>query len=355
MSVATVNNIKVEAVSVSLPSQIEDNLLYPYFSNELEKNLFIKTVGIRYRRVAKANTCASDLCQDAAQKIIDSLQVDKEEIKALIFVTQTPDYITPASSIIIQAKLGLPNSCLAFDINLGCSGYVYGFFVISSLLNQIGSGKALLLAGDISTNCISKKDKSTAPIFSDAGSATLISYEKDIAPMYFNLESIGAKHQAIMIPDGGYRNPFKEESLLYQKNEEGLERNKLHLIMNGHDVFSFSTQEVVKNIQHLLENCKTEINKIDLVFLHQANKLINESIRKKLKIAADSQPYTLFDFGNTSSATIPLTLIDHMKKSERQNKSTKTCLLSGFGVGLSIASAIVNIQATTQYFLNEID
>lgn len=351
MSLATINNIKIDAVSVSLPTQIEDNLDYPFFSNENERDLFIKTVGIRYRRIAEQGTCSSDLCQHAAQKIFDELKVDKHDIKAVIFVTQTPDYITPATAIVLQGKLDLPNTCLAFDINLGCSGYVYGLFVISSLLSQIGSGKALLLAGDISTACISNKDKSTAPIFSDAGSATLISYQDKAPSMFFNLESIGSKHQAIIIPDGGYRNPFQEESLLYYKNADGLERNKLHLIMNGHDVFSFSTKEVVKNIQNLFSYFNIETENIDLVFLHQANKLINDSIRKKLKIEESKQPSTLYDYGNTSSATIPLTMIDYMKN--QANKISKTCLLSGFGVGLSIASAIIKTQPTTSYFLNE--
>ena len=352
MALASIKDIKINAISVCLPSNTEDNENYPHFSNDIEKNLFIKSVGIRFRRVADVGICTSDLCLAASQSIIEQKNIDKEEIKALIFVSQTPDYITPATSIILQGKLGLPTSCLAFDINLGCSGYVYGLFVLSSLLKQIGSGKALLLAGDISTACISKSDKSTAPIFSDAGSATLLSFDEGSDEMFFNLESIGQKHEAIIIPDGGYRNPFTEESLMYQKNDTGLERNKLHLIMNGHDVFSFSTQEVVKNIQYLLDKIEAKVEQVDYTFLHQANKLINESIRKKLNIDKEKLPYTLYDYGNTSSATIPLTMIDFFSRNKIEN--TKTCLFSGFGVGLSIASALIKLDKNTGFFLSEI-
>jgi 3-oxoacyl-[acyl-carrier-protein] synthase III len=352
VALASIKDIKINAISVCLPSNIEDNEKYAYFSNDIEKNLFIKSVGIRYRRVADKGICTSDLCLKASEKILEQNSFNKEEIKALIFVSQTPDYITPATSIILQGKLGLSASCLAFDINLGCSGYVYGLFVLSSLLKQIGSGKALLLAGDISTACISERDKSTAPIFSDAGSATLIGFEEGSEEMFFNLESIGQKHEAILIPDGGYRNPFKEESLLYRKNETGLERNKLHLMMNGHEVFSFSTQEVVKNIQYLLEKINKDISQVDYTFLHQANKLINESIRKKLNIDKEKLPYTLHDYGNTSSATIPLTMIDFFQKNTFE--TSRTCLISGFGVGLSIASAIIKLDKNTKFYLEEI-
>ena len=331
----------MRGIAACVPKAEVANADFP-FSTEKEKSLFIKTVGIEKRRVAKAGVCTSDLCFEAATKLIDDLQWEKSEIDVLLLVTQTPDYITPPTSVMLQNKLGLPTSCIAYDINLGCSGYVNGIALAAALLNALGKGKALLLAGDISSATISTKDKSTTPIFSDAGSATALEFQKNAAPFLFNMENDGSGCNAIHIPHGGYRNPVTEESLKEIVEGEGITRNKTHLVLNGIDVFNFSVNRVPKNVDSLLQHFKIEKNEIDYFIFHQANKIINDTINKKLKLDPQRVPSSLRDFGNTSSATIPLTIVTQISK-EISTRPLRL-LFCGFGVGLSWSSLYLETE-----------
>ena len=255
---------------------------------------------------------AGDLCRVAAEELLHELGWERDTIDIIIFVTQTPDYITPATAIIIQNQLGLSKDCLAFDINLGCSGYVYGLSTAAGLLRNFPQGRALVLVGDVSSACVSAEDKSAAPIFSDAGSATALEKKEGASPLWFNLQSDGQGFEAIIIPGGGYRNPITAEALAVKTISEGISRNETHLILNGIDVFNFSIKEVPKNVNALLEALKKSQEEVDYFIFHQANMMINETIRKKLKLEKWQVPYSLEKFGNTSSATIPVTMITEL-------------------------------------------
>lgn len=337
MAFLEVQNIAIKGISVSVPAQKISNEDYPGFS-ETEKKTFIKTTGIRERRVAPAGLTASDLCFSATEKIQNELNWDSSEIRVLVFVTQTPDYQIPATSNILQHRLGLSKNCIAIDINLGCSGYVYGLVVASSLLS-LTKGKALLLAGDVSTACLSAEDKSTAPIFSDAGSATALAFDEKAQPIKATLCSDGSGADAIIIPDGGMRSPFSFDSLEFKEIENGIKRNRLNLEMKGVDVFNFSLREVPPNIRDLLEYAEFPQEEVDFFVFHQANKLMNESIRRKLSIPPEKVPYSLGKYGNTSSATIPVTIASEMR--EVVEKKPLSIVISGFGVGLSWGSALL--------------
>lgn len=339
MGIATSTGTRIAGISACVPSRKVSNREYGQLTDK-ERDLMIKTIGIEHRRIAEPGQTTSDLCYDATVKLLDELGWQPEDINVLVFVTQTPDYITPATSVLLQDRLGLPHSCLAFDINLGCSGYMYGLSVVNGLLNQFSSGKALLLVGDVSSYCVSEQDKSTAPIFGDAGTATAIETTgSDQDRMIFNLQSDGSGYDHIMIKDGGMRNPVNEESLQYKEYDNNVFRNDLHLILKGIDVFNFSIREVPGNIRALLEHESMTADDVDYFIFHQANLLINETVRKKLKLPEEKVPYTLKEFGNTSSATIPLTMV-HCLQEALQRYETRL-VLSGFGVGLSWGGALV--------------
>ncbi len=345
MSIATTTGTRIAGISASVPSRKESNRNYGNLSDK-ERDLMIKTIGIEERRIAEPGQSTSDLCYVAAEKLLQELGWHRDEIHILVFITQTPDYITPATSIILQERLGLPHSCLAFDINLGCSGYVYGLSVVNGLLKQLSSGKALMLVGDVSSYCVSEQDKSTAPIFGDAGSATAIEATgNDEDRMTFNLQSDGSGYDHIMIKDGGMRNPVNESSLTYKEYDTNVYRNDLHLILNGIDVFNFSIREVPGNIRTLLDQEALSVEDVDYFVFHQANLLINDTVRKKLKLPLDKVPSTLQEFGNTSSATIPLTMVCELADQLRFNNPRM--VLSGFGVGLSWGSALVRTDRIT--------
>ncbi len=340
MAVFTVPHIKLSGLAASVPKQVEDNKDFALLS-ENERDLFIKTVGIRYRRVAPQGVTASDLCLAAAEKLLHDLQWNREEIKALVFVTQTPDYIIPNTSSLLQEKLGLSKSCIAFDVNLGCSGYVYGLSIVGSLLQNMVGAKALLLVGDISTQTISMQDKSTAPLFSDAGTATALEYAAH-EQIHFNLQTDGKEYDDIIIPDGGYRHRFSEESLVMKEYEKGITRSNLDMKLDGLKIFNFALREIAPNINTLLSERKTDKGEIDYFVFHQANLLMLESVRKKLQVEADKVPYSLYDYGNTSSATVPLTMVTKLREALISKKLK--LVLSGFGVGLSWGSAYIETE-----------
>lgn len=338
MALFTTQHVKMVGMASAVPGNTVQNLTYDPIP-EKERALLVKTTGINERHVAAPGTTTADLCLVAANKLLDDLEWEKESIGVLVLVTQTADYITPATAAILQDRLGLPTTCLAFDINLGCSGYPYGLSVVASLLANT-KGRGLLLVGDVSSACVSAVDKSAAPIFSDAGSATALEYNESAAPMHFNLQTDGKGFEAIIIPDGGYRNPVTEESLRLENHGLGIDRNRTHLILNGIDIFNFSVREVPPNVRALLEFAETSADDVDHFVFHQANLIINKSIAKKLKLEEDKVPVSLDSYGNTSSATIPVTIASEI--SEEVQQGEQHLLLCGFGVGLSWGSALIS-------------
>lgn len=341
MAVFKVENISIKGISACVPKQEESNWDYNALTDQ-EKKLLIKTTGVVKKRIADNKTTTSDLCYTAAQELLKKTHCKAEQIELLVFVSQSPDYFLPATSVILQNKLGLPKTTIAFDINLGCSGYVYGLSIISSLISTTKIKKALLLTGDVSSFSIDKKDKSTYPLFGDAGSATLIEYNESSSPIYFNAQSDGAGYESIIIPDGGIRNPLTAQSFNDFEVSKGIVRSKRSLTLNGENIFNFSLREVPPNVKELINFAQFDIENVDFFIMHQANKLMNEAIRKKLGIPPEKVPYSLEKYGNTSSASIPLTIID--KLNQPLSKGKKHLILSGFGVGLSWASALINTE-----------
>ncbi len=341
MAFLTVNNISIKGMAATVPASFEKNMDYDWISIT-EREMLVKTTGIEKRHIASDAICTSDMCMASAEKLITDLKIDKDDIEILIFVSQSPDYFLPATSIILQDKLGLKKTTLAFDIQLGCSGYVYGLSVIGSLMANGKLKKGLLLVGDKSSFSQSKKDKSTYPIFSDAGTATLLQYDENAETMHFNLQSDGSGHQAIIIPDGGVRSPWNKNSDDVVKIEEGIERSRRNLVIDGVEVFNFSIREAPLNVKDLLEKTGTTIDDYEYFIFHQANKLMNETIRKKLKLTPEKVPYSLNEFGNTSSASIPLTIVSQIGEILKDKKSKM--VFSAFGVGLSWASMNITLD-----------
>ena len=339
MAKLSIDKVKIDAIYSCVPSTRIKTSDYSFFS-EAESKLFEKTTGIEERRVASAEVTCSDLCLSAAENLLRDLGVDKNEIELLIFVSQSPDYFLPATAITLQERLGLTTNCMALDINLGCSGYVYGLSVISSLMKN-GLKKGLLLVGDKSTISTSEKDKSTYPLFGDAGTATLLSFDKNASNMYFDLHSDGSGKDAIIIEYGHSRFPYNKFTDTEREYESGVIRSKNHLALDGLKVFNFALKEVAKSITDCLDFASVKQEEVDCFVLHQANKLINDSVRKKMKLTEDKFPMSIAKFGNTSSASIPLTICFALK--EQIKNQQLTMLLCGFGVGLSWANVLLEI------------
>lgn len=336
MAFLKIENTTVKGIAACVPKNKERNIDSPLFSDDKERQNLIESTGISEKRVALDGCCSSDLCLASAEKLIGDLAWNKNEIDALVFVSQTPDYILPATACILQDRLGLNKDCVAFDISLGCSGWVYGMSVISSLLSHGSLRKALLLCGDLTTrqNCF--KDKTSYPLFGDAGTATALQYEDGAKGFCIHLATDGAGANSIIIPDGGYRNPTTEDSLRFEDLGDGKVMTRLHSRLDGMSVFSFAISKAPKSVKGLCEHFNINIEDVDCFPFHQANMFLNETIRKKLKIEAEKMPYCMNEFGNTSCASLPLTLVVTRRK-ELQEQAMKV-LGCAFGVGLSWGS-----------------
>lgn len=342
MAFIEVENVRLSGLTVCLPHKVVENSNYDVVP-ESERPAFIDAVGIERRRVADKDVCTSDLCYEAAEHLLDKLKWAKEDVELLVFVSQTPDYRMPATSCVLQNRLGLPKTCMTIDVSQGCSGYVYGLSVIGSLLSNGTIKKGLLLVGNTQSKNINYNDKSTYPLFSDVGSATALEYNpehSDYFKLYYMTDGGGEK--TIIIPDGGYRNVVTPESFVEKEYEGGIKRNGLNLFMQGDDVFAFVISNIPKATKTMFEHYSIDSDKIDYFLIHHASKFIINKLKKKLNIPDEKAPILLKDFGNSSNASIPLIMA---KALESEILSRPLSLyVSGFGVGLSLGVGVLNIN-----------
>lgn len=335
-------NISIDSIATYLPKgKISLKDLAEDFGEDSVANI-IKVTGIENIRISDPSETSSDMCMRAAEELIMKAEVDKNEIGAIVFVSQTPDYVLPATSNVIQNKLDLPNETLCFDINAGCSGYIYGILQACILIETRSAKKVLVLAGDTSTKLIHPMDRSLKLVFGDAGSATLISRgDKDL---YISMQTDGKGFDKLIVPHGGFRNPITPESYATTVDKDGNCRSSINLFMDGMSILEFAMNRVPKNIFSILEYSNKSIKDVDLFALHQANRFIINAIRKKMNIEDKLMPSNTRDFGNTGSASIPLLLSDILGIKKTGNLSS--VVLSGFGVGLSWGSALCDISNT---------
>ncbi len=341
---STVRNIRIKSVATCVPEyklNILDNTeLYKDNRKKLDK--VISTTGFYIRHVIPANSSltVSDLCYYAAEKILEN--EDKSSISAIIMVTQTPDLIAPATSCLMQSRLGLNESVLTFDVNQGCAGFVYGLLIASRMIDS-SNRKVLLLTGNASSKIFGTGENAVKepPIFGDGGSAVLLEYNEDDSQIFFNVGVDSSNYQALYHKNGGFRNQptknmFKEDGSFDYGS-----------YMDGLGVFNFSITKVPESIREILSYAHEDTANIDYFIFHQANKAIITNIAKILDIPIEKVPYeTLSKYGNLSVASIPSVLTD---MGNIFNNKINKVLMSGFGIGLSWASAYLVLDKPVCY------
>lgn len=318
-------NVRIAGISAGVPKKIINNLELKDLSTDYDAAAFVKMTGVKERRVDNFTT--SDLCFAASEQLIKDLKWDKSEIDAIIFVSQTTDYFLPATACILQERLGLSKETYATDVVMGCSGWVYGLSNVVSLMTHGGIKKALLMVGDAL-----RRVETNDPLFGFAGTVTALEYDEGNEGFKFHFGTDGSGYDAIIIPDGGSRNQltlnsFEEEEI------DGKKYNRLQTRMKGMDVFSFGITTAPKSVRKLAEEFNFDYLSSDYFVFHQANMKMNNMITRKLKLDKEKVPTCMYQFGNTSSASIPLTIVTQLK-GKIENKPTKF-ICCGFGVGLS--------------------
>lgn len=346
MTTSIFNHVKIVGFNTVVPEKvinIDDEIEFFDYS-EKKLNRAKKMVGYGTRHVVDENTTVVDLCVDAATKLFKSLNYNSNEIDLLIFVNQKPDYRDPTDACLAHGRLGLSKNCATLNLNLGCSGYVYGLWTAMGLLCANAAKKCLLLAGDISSFNILRENRKLAGLFGDAGTATILEYNDNFELYsYFDVGSNGLGWNKIITPFGGARLPFTAENInLKAIDSSGNIWSSLQPIIDGGEVFNFSTEIAPSSINNVLSLSGKSLQDIDFYAIHQANKQIVKTIADKLAIPKEKFTYETFSkYGNTSTASVLTVLCDVLF-----NKKPNNIILCSFGVGLSWASCLINISDT---------
>lgn len=317
--------VEIKAIEYYLPSQTEDGFALRKDNPDWRIEEIQQKTGITVRHIADSRQTAMDMAILAAEKLFDS-GAKREEIEFLIFITQSPDYVLPTSACILQDRLGLKKSCMAFDVNLGCSGYIYGL-AMGGALSEAGFGKkGLLICGETYTKYIDKTDRTCRPLFSDGAAATLLglSASDNLGP--FEMGTDGSGFEDLIVRSSGSRisNGVMEKSRLF---------------MDGAKVFMFTMHMVPQSVTALLEKSRKTVDDIDLFIFHQASKMVVDNIVDKLEIPPPKVFSNGHRVGNTVSASIPIALKDAID--EKRLKKGDQVMLVGFGVGYSWGSCLV--------------
>ena len=318
-------------------NRISNNKLKSDFQ-DYDFNKFENKVGIKYRYHVDDDTTALDLAVNACNKMFT--KVDKNIVDFIIFCTQSPDYILPSSSCILQDRLSLKKNIGAFDVNLGCSGYTYGLLLAKSLIFSKIATNVLLVTADTYSKYIHPRDKSNLAIFGDAATATLISRSEENYIENFNYGTDGSGYSDLIIKNGACRNKFDKFPLEKTYGSNNVYTDN-HLYMNGPEIYNFTSNIIPKFIQDILSNNFLKLDQIDQFILHQANSFLLKLIRKKLAIEEDKFYIDLEDGGNTVSSTIPIAL----KRYSKNCNVKQRILLLGFGVGLSWSGGMITIDS----------
>lgn len=337
MSQLTINNVRIAGMSACVPATVEDNRTLPIYKDESEALKVIASTGIERHHKVDDGVTASDLSVKAVEGLLQQLGWESQDVDCFAYVCTSRDYIAPQTSCVLQDRLNLRSDCCVFDLPFGCSGWVYGMSIVASMMSHGTLKRAILVAAETNTQNRNPRDTTVRPLFGDAATATALEFDLEKSrPMNFMFGVDGAGFDAVWAPYGGMRNPVTPEALVEKEVSPGVFRRGVDMIVNGMDVFGFAIKQPPRSIKELIETFNIDVETVDLLLLHQANKFIDEKIRKAIKIPAEKTPYCLEEYGNVTSASIPLTMVSRCR--ERLSAGMNHCIACGFGVGLAWAS-----------------
>ena len=329
MSICSTRPARIRAICSSVPERLFDNLNETTAFDRKDVEKVVKLAGVRTRHMASDQICSSDLCVAAAKRVLERLDWDPQTVDALIFVTQSQDYLLPSTACLVQHWLGLSDACAAFDVGLGCSGYPYGLWLASMMLAGGGPKRVLLLHGETPTRFSDRSDRSVALLFGDAGSATALEASGDGDDWWYSLHTDGSGWRDLIIEGGGFRDRFP------------LDAKKHFVSMNGAGIFNFAIKRIPPTIQETLAAAGVTRESIDYFILHQSNLFIMRHLAQKMGIPEAKIPLSIERFGSAGGPSVPLTLTQG--GIQRPADRALRLLLVGYGVGLSWGSALLSL------------
>ncbi|WP_233234740.1 ketoacyl-ACP synthase III [Bordetella sp. LUAb4] len=325
----------IAGVAACIPSQRIGNDYFVEKFGEAAVRDVVKMIGVQERRWSAPNVSTGDLCLLAGKRLLAGLDWDPASVDAIIFVSQTPNYRLPATACELQSGLGLPTHCIAFDINLGCSGYPYALWLASSMISSGSVRRVLLAVGDVSSKMADPDDRATGLLFGDTGTVTAVQADDGAEPAHFILGTDGAGAANLIVPEGG----FKTYPAAMDARMNG--KNPCRLYMDGGEIFNFTLRSVPPLVQRTVEFAGHDRDSYDAFLFHQANLFMLKHLIKKSGLAADKAPINIDRYGNTSSASIPLLMLTEMREALLTDR--RRLAMFGFGVGYSWASAAMAV------------
>ena len=336
------HGVRISGVAGAVPAAKVDNLRDHAFVPEDDRRKIIELTRVAEYRKAPAHVCASDLCQSAAEVLLAGMGRTAADIDGIVFTSMTPDYRVPSTACLLQDRLKCSTSVVAYDINMGCSGFVVGLYNACALVTGAGLERVLLLSGDTQTKLCHDQDKNVVFILADGGTATLIEAAPGADDIAIELMTDGSRFKNLYVPNGGCRQPSTEVSRQVRTQADGSARSDDDLFMNGMEIFKFSVTDVVRSLSGFLDAQALSADNVDGLFLHQANGFMNDKIARKLKFGPAQVPYTIGFYGNTGSASIPLTMAHHFSTNGASGR--QRAVMCGFGVGLSWGIATATLS-----------
>lgn len=340
MAIFRYNDVGMTAIAACVPLKRVSNRNLTSVMRQEEVDKLIGSIGIEERRHADADVTSSDLCFKAADKLLIDNDIDRDTIDMLLFLTLTPDYVSPPTSCVLQHSLGLPESCATMDISLACSGFIYGLSTAYAYASLPSVNRVLLLVGETMSKLANPRDMVNYPLYGDAGTACLVE-KGDFGEATFLLTSDGAGEKSVIVPARGFRNPLTVDSLTDKEYENGNMRRDIDITMDGIDTFNHAIRVIPKQVKELMAEVNITQDDVDYFVSHQANKLMIDFIVKRLKFDTSKVPFCLGKFGNTSCASVPLTIVSELYD---KLEGKKRLLMTSIGSGWSYASAYLNTK-----------
>lgn len=337
-------NKRISGILTILPKKavkFEDEMVNYSFSPAKCMKLKL-AMGYNEHRIAEPGQCSSDFCKFGLQYLFDNNLLNKDDIDALLFISQSGDYYMPPTSNLIHGHFGMKQDCLCMDINQGCAGFELGLIQAFLLLEQPAVKKVVLMNADVLSPKVSDQDRNSKPLIGDAAAITIVEKCQEESPIYANIKMDGTGAMVLNIPAGGFRMPSTSETAVMEQDAAGNWRSKNNLVMQGDDVFNFVQREVPPMIEHLYEQSGVDRNKVDWYMFHQPNKFMLHKLADKLGIPHEKMPANIVEnFGNASGVTVP-TCISYNLGDQLVNGKMKLCM-AGFGVGLTWSSIMMEL------------